>query len=297
MEKGPGMAEKNVFATDDSTPPERSGGGAAEGGQVIPEGSDYPMTTKAVGSSRVRLFLLLLVLVVAGGGYYFLMINEPLAPPTPPPKVVVTVPPPAFQPAVTTAVNPSPAVAPAVAPPSPPQVLPAPAVAQIPPVRPVAAKPAAPADSGGAWLVEAGAYQDPRVAQAMAEKIRGLGYESQIRTVQRRLAMTRLRLGIFSAGEVKEALASARKVAPDAFTLRSGDTFTVYAGTYTSSRNIRQVSARLANAGVRAEEEPVVVKRTVNLVQFGDFADQAAAAEAAARVRHVGIAAEVVTPR
>jgi hypothetical protein len=39
------------------------------------------------------------------------------------------------------------------------------------------------------------------------------------------------------------------------------------------------------------------VKRTISLLQFGGFADQAAAAAAATRVRQAGIAAEVVTPR
>jgi len=109
--------------------------------------------------------------------------------------------------------------------------------------------------------------------------------------------MTRLRLGVFPASAVREALAAAREVAPDAFALRSGETFTVYAGTFASPRNVRLVSARLASAGVPVEEEPVVVKRTISLLQFGGFADQAAAAAAAARARQAGIAAEVVTPR
>jgi len=302
------MAEKHAFDTDHSTPPDEPGGVAAEGEPTVPAESDYPMTIEAAGGSRLRLLLLLLVLVVAGGGYYFLRMSEPAAPSPPPPKVVVAVPSPAPQPvgpvtatpappAPSVAVAPPSAAVPAAAPPPAPQTLTAPAVAPAPPAKPVEARPAALPVSGGPWRVETGAYQEPRAAQAVAEKLRGLGYQPQLRTVQRSEAMTRLRLGVFPASEVKDALAAAREVAPDAFALRSGDTFTVYAGTFTRPGNIRRLSAQLANAGVRVEEEPVRVQRTVTLFNFGGFADQNAAAEAAARARQAGIAAEVVTPR
>jgi hypothetical protein len=283
------MAEKHAFDTDDRATPGVSGRVAAEGEQTGPEVPDYPMTIKAAGGSRLRLLLLLLVLVAAGGGYNVLMMSESTAPPPPPPpQVVAVVPLPATQPA------PPPAPA-SVTPPPPASV--APALAEAPPAKPVATKVVAPTVSGGAWRVEAGTYQDSRAAQAAAEKIRGLGYEPQLRTAQKSIAMTRLRLGVFPASEVKTALAAAREVAPDAFALRSGENFAVYAGTFASPRSIRLVSAQLASVGVLVEEEPVMVKRTISLLQFDGFADQAAAAAAAARARQAGIAAEVVTPR
>ena len=302
------MAEKHAFDTDHSTPPEGPGGVAADGEPTDPEVPDYPMTIKMTGGFRRPLLLLLLVLVVVGGGYYFLIMSEPTTPSPPSPKVVVAVPSPAPQPVgpasatpappvPSASVAPPPAAMPAVVPPPSPQALEAPVVAPAPPAKPVEAKPAALPVSGGPWRVKAGAYQDPRAAQAVAEKLRGLGYEPQLRTAPQRVAMTRLRLGVFPDSEVKDALAAAREVAPDAFALRSGDAFTVYAGTFTRPGNIRRVSAQLANAGVRVEEDPVLVQRTMTLLQFGGFADQEAAAKAAARARQAGIAAEVVTPR
>ena len=296
------MAEKHAFNPDDSAPPNGSGRVAAEGEQAGPEVPDYPMTIKAAGGSRLRL-LLLLGLVAAGGGYYVLMMSKPTAPPPPPPpppQVMAVVPLPATQPAPPPApvsVDPPPTAAPAVAPPRPPPASAAPSVAEAPPAMPVATKVAPPTVSGGAWRVDAGAYQNPRAAQEVAEKIRGLGYEPQLHTAQKSIAMTRLRLGVFPASEVKNALVAAREVAPDAFALRSGETFAVYAGTFANPRSIRQVSDQLASAGVPVAEEPVVVKRTISQLQFGGFADQAAAAAAAARARQAGIAAEVVTPR
>ena len=146
-------------------------------------------------------------------------------------------------------------------------------------------------------MVEAGTFLNASALKTAEKKIRGLGYEPQVSTTQKSVRMTRLRLGSFPESEVKEALTYARGIAPDAFALRSGETFTVYAGTFTSPQNIRQMTERLVSEGVQVEEELLEVKRTISLVRFGGFADQAAAAAAAARARKAGIAAEVVNPR
>jgi cell division septation protein DedD len=183
----------------------------------------------------------------------------------------------------------------AVAAPAP--VKPAPvAVAAPAPAKPAESK-AAPAVAGGPWLVEAGTFLSASALKSAEKKIRGLGYEPQITTTQKSVRMTRLRLGSFPEGEVKEALAYARGIAPDAFALRSGETFTVYAGTFTNPQNIREMTQRLVGEGVQVEEELLEVKRTISLVRFGGFANQGAAAEAATRARKAGIAAEVVNPR
>lgn len=220
----------------------------------------------------------------------------------PPPKPVVSAPaaapaaaPVPAKPAATVAPPPKPEVKPAtVATPAPsakPTEVKAAAVA-----KPAAAK-AAPVASGGSWLVEAGTYVNASALKAAEKKIRALGYEPQVSTTQKTVRMTRLRLGSFPEDEVKEALAYARGIAPDAFALRSGGNFTVYAGTFTNQQNIREMTERLVSEGVQVEEEPVEVKRTISLLRFGGFADQSTAAEAAAKARKAGIAAEVITPR
>lgn len=218
--------------------------------------------------------------------------------PVPAPAPVAVAPPP--KPAAAPVPAPVPAAAPpAVAvtpPPAKPEAKPA-AAAPAPAAKPAEAKPAAPAATGGPWLVEAGTYLNAAALKSAEKKLRGLGYEPQVTTTQKTVRMTRLRLGTFPEGEVKEALAYARGVAPDAFALRSGTTFTVYAGTFTNQQNIREMSERLVSEGVQVEEEPIEVKRTISLLRFGGFADEAAAAEAAARARKAGIAAEVMPPR
>jgi hypothetical protein len=149
----------------------------------------------------------------------------------------------------------------------------------------------------GAWRIGAGTYQNAAAAEAVAAKIRQLGYQPQIRSEQQTKTMTRLRLGTFPASELAEELAYVRGLVPEAFALRSGANFTVYAGTYANPRNVREKSELLASEGVRVEEEPLAVKRTVSIVEFGGFSERSAAVEAAARARQAGIAAEVIPPR
>jgi hypothetical protein len=325
------MADKDDFKfDDDDTFPETDLSGAfSEGEQSVPEQPEYPMTIKKSGGSKTKLLLLLLLVVAGGGAYYFFMMEEP-APPPPPPKQAVVVAPappaspaaapaaPAATPATVAVVPPPPPAAPVpvpanpaaavVPPPAQPEAKPATVAAPAPakpapvavaapaPVKPAESK-TAPAVAGGPWLVEAGTFLNASALKAAEKKIRGLGYEPQITTTQKSVRMTRLRLGSFPEGEVKEALAYARGIAPDAFALRSGETFTVYAGTFTNPQNIREMTQRLVGEGVQVEEELLEVKRTISLVRFGGFANQGAAAEAATRARKAGIAAEVVNPR
>jgi cell division septation protein DedD len=181
-----------------------------------------------------------------------------------------------------------------VAVPAKPEVKPAPVPAKV------EAKPASAAKlvaTSGPWLIEAGTYVNAAELKAVKQKVRSLGYEPQVSTMQKNVRMTRLRIGSYPESEVKEALAYARGIAPDAFALRAGETSTVYAGTFTSAENLRQMTQRFSSEGVKVEEEPLEVKRTISLVRFGGFPDQAAANQAAAQARRAGIVAEVIKSR
>lgn len=213
------------------------------------------------------------------------------APPVAPAKPAVAAAPPPATKTVTAPAPPPAAVSPAPAPAPKPTPAPAPKTVEA------KAAPAATAATGGPWMVEAGTYLNAAALKAAEKKIRGLGYEPRVSTTTKNVRLTRLRIGSYPEGEVKEALAYARGVAPDAFAIRSGDTFTLYAGTFANPQNIREMTERLGGEGVRVEEEPVEVKRTISLLRFGGFADQSAATDAATRARKAGIAADVVVPR
>ena len=148
--------------------------------------------------------------------------------------------------------------------------------------------------TSGPWLIEAGTFVNAGELKVVKQKIRNLGYEPQVSTMQKTVRLIRLRIGSYPEAEVKEALAYARGIAPDAFALREGGTTTVYAGTFANQANLRQMAERFTGEGVAVAEEPVEVKRTLSLVRFGGFPDQAAANEMAAKARRAGIAAEVI---
>ena len=325
------MADKDEFKfdDDDSFPEPDLSNAFSDGEQTAQEEPEYPMTIKKAGGSRTRILLLLLLLVVAGAGagYYFLMMEEAEVPATPPAKAVAVAPkpapapvpvsPPQAKPVAPAPPTPAPAAAPAtpapakpvtaaVPPPPKPAAQPAPAAAAAPP-KPAAAVPATPAKpaaepapaakliaTAGPWLLEAGTYVNASELKSVKQKIRALGYEPQLSTMQKNVRMTRLRIGSYPENEVKEALAYARGIAPDAFALRSGGGVTVYAGTFTSGQNLRQMAERFSSEGVSVAEEPVEVKRTITLVRFGGFPDQKAAGEVAAKARRAGIVAEII---
>lgn len=213
----------------------------------------------------------------------------------PPPKPAASVPAPVPAPSAVPA-KPAVAVAP---PPSASVPVPAPAPTPAPTPAPVAkpaAAKAAPKASGGPWMVEAGTYLNPADLKSAQSVIRRLGYEPKVSTMNKVVHMTRLRLGSYPEGEAPEALAQARAIAPDAFTLRSGSNVTLYAGTYADQQNVREMLGRLVNQGIQVEEEPVDVKRTISLLRFGGFASQSSADKAAVKARQAGLAAEVVKP-
>lgn len=253
-------------------------------------------------TGRLRLWLLiLLLLVVAAGGYWSLQFDQPAVPSAVPARVAVVPPPPPSTVAVADPASAVPATAVPPAQPASSQPAPAkppdPAAVETSPPMPAAEMQSPMSAAGGPWRVVAGPYQTAGAVEAAAAKIRTLGYQPVIRSQTRTVALTRLRLGTYPASDLQEVLAYVRDLVPGAFALRSGEQFTVYAGTYASPRHISAISALLASEGLQVDEEPVEVQRTVSTVEFGGFSDQAAAAEAAVRASAAGIAAQVLAPR
>lgn len=154
-----------------------------------------------------------------------------------------------------------------------------------------------PVPAAGKWVVEVGSFDDDSALGKVLQLLHSLGFEPQVSRVLHEVPMVRLRLGEYPSADVQRALATARRVAPDAFALPEGDQFTVYAGTYARRDNVHQMIERLSAKGIQVEEEPVLVKRTVSLVRIGNFADQAEAEEAATKVRSGGVRAKVAMPR
>ena len=148
--------------------------------------------------------------------------------------------------------------------------------------------------SAETFKLDAGSYLFASNIQKIVKKIRSLGYEPEVMVIEEQVPMTRLRLGLFSEAEAREALAKAKQIEPSSFTLRHGDKYGVYAGTFYVQDNVDRLQEKLSQQGIAAEQESISVVRKVNRVRFGDFSSQEEAAKASAQATSSGLATEVV---
>ncbi|AMV71684.1 SPOR domain-containing protein [Desulfuromonas sp. DDH964] len=273
------------------------------------ESEPEPPPAKSNSLRRILLLLLLLI-VLAGAAFYFL---GGVPEPEPRPAVVakkqtVTVPaPPAAprdpapvaaqapakaEPAAQPAAKPEPAATAKVetAPVAKPAA-PAPAK-EAPPAAPVVA-PVAQAAPAGEYTLRSGAYLLQSSIASAEKVVRKLGYEPVWTPIEREVAMTRLKVGSYAPAEAAAKVAELASVAPDAFILTRDGQATVYAGSYLILDKGRRFADQLYRQGIRVEEEPAMVRETLQQLSFGDFADRQAADAALARAKAAGLAATV----
>ncbi len=286
---------------------------------------------------RLLLLLLLLLVIAAGGYYFMMMPQDegPGAPPKAvvkvkkqpvamPAKPPVGKPAPASpekgtqeQPAEKPEPKPMPVkaadTAPQPAQPAPAGVAekPAPAPAPSPAAAPVkpeaetakvfetpAEKPAADLRAtGGAYTLTAGTFLFDSSVRNVSGKIRALGYEPVVSPVKGKVSMTRLKVGTYPLAEAAAKKAELKPLAPGVFGIREGEKETVYAGSFLVVDKARHFSDRMYARGIRLEEVPVEVEKTLQRVTFGAFADTDAAATAARQARSGGVEAKVVKNR
>lgn len=147
---------------------------------------------------------------------------------------------------------------------------------------------------GGTFALDAGSYLLESNRDTLVAKIKKLGYEPLVTSVDATLDMTRLRLGTFSKNEVQEALDFARTIEPGAYSAPAGDRYVVYAGTFRQKDNIDKLSQRFLKEGIKVYPEPVQVVRSLNRIRFGSFATKQDATDAAQKIAESGVKAEVV---
>lgn len=289
---------------------------------------------KKGGSSRRLLLLLLLLVVIAAAGYYFMLMPQDDGGPAAPPKAIVKItkkpmtmpakqpvnkPAPARdqmsddKPAEDASGKPMPAKMPASAAKPAESPSPAPMPAKMPEESasvPATAKPvtepgkvfetsettssAQPQVAGGAYTLSAGAFLLDSSVKSVSKKIRALGYEPMTSPVQRKVSMTRLKIGTYPLAEAEAKKAELKTIAPGVFGIRNGNMETLYAGSYLVLDKARRYADKLYNKGIKLEEEPVQVEKTLQRITFGSFADAAAAGAAARQAAAKGVEAKVV---
>ncbi len=171
-----------------------------------------------------------------------------------------------------------------------PESLPVPAPQPVTQSAPIQGKAAA---ATGLYALDAGSYLLDSNRDILVKKIKKLGYEPRITPVDATLAMTRLRLGSFPEAEAQEALTFARTIEPAAFSVRDGDRYIIYAGTYLMSNSVEKLKQRFQQEGIQAEAVPVKVVRTLSRIHFGGFASKADAAAVAHEAEVAGFKTEI----
>ncbi len=287
-----------------------------------PDEDELPPVKK---NSLLRILLLVLLLVVLGGAafYQFIGVPEsalpvsavaqkrPVSVPAPPAasapeqkQVTASADPSAAAmksaappaPAKPAAAKPVVAVSPVKVPPAtPPQTAPVPAI--VPTAHAQTKSAVAIAASPGHFTLRSGAYLLASSLAEVEKGIRKLGFEPVHTPVQRKVAMTRLKVGTYPPAEAAAKLTSLANAAPDSFVLTHDGQATVYAGSYLILDQARSYADHLYSQGIRVEEEPAMVKETLQLVSFGDFANRKEAETAAARARAASLEAAVVKRR
>jgi hypothetical protein len=164
--------------------------------------------------------------------------------------------------------------------------------------KPEATKPAMVSGAAaGAYSLTAGTYLLDSSVKSVSKKIRALGYEPVMTPVQRKVTMTRLKLGSYSHAQAAAKKAELKSLAPGVFGIRKGDKETVYVGSYAVLDKARRFADSLYAKGIKVEEEPIQVTKTLQRVTFGSFADSAAATSAGRQAAAKGIEAKVIKNR
>lgn len=208
----------------------------------------------------------------------------------PKPAAPVTSPVAAGKPEATTAA-PVPQPPPATAKPTPVPATPS-KPAPVPAAQPVAKTPPTPALSG-VFQLRCGPFAQRENLLAAEKKVRQMGYEPRVSTVKRPTAMVRLRVGNYPPQEAEARRAELATRYPGAFLVAREDQRVLYAGSFHNLDEARRLADRLYQDGIRTEEEAAKVNIPLKLVSFGDFADRAAAEQAAGQARTAGLEVEI----
>jgi hypothetical protein len=179
--------------------------------------------------------------------------------------------------------------------PAPAAVKTAPAATPVEKTAPAAVAKVAPAPLAGKYTIEAGAFLVKANRQAAEKIIARLGFKPKITTIQRPVKMVRLRVGgpyTPMAAELK--LAEIANLAPNAFSVPTGDQLVVYAGSFFLIDEARLLADKLFVEGIRVEEETARVPMPLEVVTFGSFSSKDAAAKAIKKAKAAGLQPVVI---
>ncbi len=148
--------------------------------------------------------------------------------------------------------------------------------------------------AAGKYTVQVGAFANRLNREEAAEQVRALGFTPVVTPVVKTMPMVRLLIGVFDPVEAKGRVRDLAEAAPDAFYLRRGDSYAVYAASFYDLEKARALEADLRQRGITVTEEPAEVEITLSRLSFGVFSDRKSAESAISKARSAGLEAQLV---
>ncbi|BCA79241.1 SPOR domain-containing protein [Desulfuromonas sp. AOP6] len=149
--------------------------------------------------------------------------------------------------------------------------------------------------SDARYTIQAGAYTRNSSLERAKKMVQDLGYEPQVKAVQRQVDVIRLRLGAFYPAEGRQKLQEILPLAPDAFAVQKGELMVIYAASFQDKKLAERFTASLKEKGLHVDEERSPVDLKMMLISFGEFSDKAKAQEAAKAAQKAGLET-MITP-
>ncbi len=144
--------------------------------------------------------------------------------------------------------------------------------------------------AGGAYILK-GNLQTNR---HFAEK---LGLPFQVKVKKKKVKMTRLLVGTFPVDKERVELKRLEAYTRDAFVIRHGRKFSIYAGSFYYASDARRQKDRLMKQGLNTEEVSVQADMPLYISYIGDFETAGEAVLAGRRAESAGRAMPVIAVR
>ena len=147
------------------------------------------------------------------------------------------------------------------------------------------------------YMLAGGAYILKDNLQANRNFAEKLGLPFQVKVKKKKVKMTRLLVGTFPVDKERVELKRLEAYTRDAFVIRHGRKFSIYAGSFYYASDARKHKDRLMKQGLNTEEVSVQVEMPLYISYIGDFETAGEATLAGRRAESAGRAMPVIAVR
>lgn len=143
------------------------------------------------------------------------------------------------------------------------------------------------------YRVLVGPYLTKKGAEKAAEKLRELGFSTEMTRGRGQVSLTRLLEGVYLKDNARERLAKVKQSVGDAFMLPTGDKWAIYVGSFTDADRAARYVEQLSKKGLNVTPVASDVEMDGRMI-IAARGDQQTAQKASARISAAGLSARVL---